>query len=300
MKPTLTEQHEGGAPPLAQSDNLRCEQCGAPIDSEQRYCVECAARQTHAENPAISYFAGAASARRARATAPPRSGRVAMLGLFFIGLPLAIAVGVLVGRGQSNDNGALLAALRNQPTITEQASSAGAAPATAAPSSSANANLPSTGTLGSGFVIQLQTLPVAGTTQASADSAEQSARSKGATHVGLISPADYTSTPSAGSAYIVYSVYYTSSSAADAALAKLKSSFPSASVVAIAPTAATAARDKANAVLPGIKPTPQQAQQDAAAVHRVSTTKGQSYVQSQQGLPNVIVVPGSTGATGAH
>ena len=34
-----------------------CEECGAPMDPQQRYCVNCAARRGNGANPASRYFA---------------------------------------------------------------------------------------------------------------------------------------------------------------------------------------------------------------------------------------------------
>ena len=34
-----------------------CEECGAPMDPQQRYCVECAARRGNGSNPSSRYFA---------------------------------------------------------------------------------------------------------------------------------------------------------------------------------------------------------------------------------------------------
>jgi hypothetical protein len=94
-----------------------CEECGAPLDPQQRYCVHCAARRGNGANPASRYFA--AMSKRARRPPPARpakspSGRAAAVGFFAL-LPIAVAIGVLVGRGGSNNNDqALLDALRHQ------------------------------------------------------------------------------------------------------------------------------------------------------------------------------------------
>jgi len=97
-----------------------CEECGVPLDASQRYCVNCGARRGNGANPASRYFA--AMSKRAHRP-PPRppvkegsSSRAAAVGFFAL-LPIAVAIGVVVGRG-GNDSGeseALLEALRNQP-----------------------------------------------------------------------------------------------------------------------------------------------------------------------------------------
>jgi hypothetical protein len=96
-----------------------CEECGAPLDPQQRYCVECAARRGNGANPASRYFAAMSKrARRPMARPPAKAGpgsRAAAVGFFAL-LPIAVAIGVVVGRSGSDggENEALLEALRSQ------------------------------------------------------------------------------------------------------------------------------------------------------------------------------------------
>jgi hypothetical protein len=118
-----------------------CEECGAPMDPQQRYCVNCAARRGNGTNPASRYFA--AMSRQARrppvapaARKPSTTGRAAAVGFFAL-LPLAVALGVMVGRGGGSEDGgseALLQALRDRPVAT---AGTAAGPATAAVSAKA-------------------------------------------------------------------------------------------------------------------------------------------------------------------
>jgi hypothetical protein len=97
-----------------------CEECGGPLDPQQRYCVNCGARRGNGANPASRYFA--AMSKRAhrplpRPAAKAGSGsRAAAVGFFAL-LPIAVAIGVVVGRSgnDGSENEALLEALRNQP-----------------------------------------------------------------------------------------------------------------------------------------------------------------------------------------
>ena len=108
-------------PPLSagQSHYEPCEECGASLDPQQRYCVECAARRGNGANPSSRYFAAMSKrARRpvARPAAKTGSGtRAAAVGFFAL-LPIAVAIGVVVGRSGSDggENEALLKALSNQ------------------------------------------------------------------------------------------------------------------------------------------------------------------------------------------
>jgi hypothetical protein len=112
-----------------------CEECGAPLDPQQRYCVNCAARRGNGANPASRYFA-AMSKRARRPLSQPAAkagsgGRAAAVGFFAL-LPIAVALGVVVGRSDSGegDNEALLQALRRQEAAVAS-TAAGTAPAAA-------------------------------------------------------------------------------------------------------------------------------------------------------------------------
>jgi hypothetical protein len=100
-----------------------CEECGAPLDPQQRYCVNCGARRGNGANPSSRYFAAMSKkARRPLSRPPAKAGpgsRAAAVGFFAL-LPIAVALGVVVGRSDSgsSDNAALLQALRNQEAAT--------------------------------------------------------------------------------------------------------------------------------------------------------------------------------------
>jgi len=114
-----------------------CEECSAPLDPQQRYCVNCGARRGNGANPSSRYFA----AMSKRAHRPPRrpavkkssGSRAAAVGFFAL-LPIAVAIGVVVGRSgnDGNDNEALLEALRNQPATASAGTTARATNASAA------------------------------------------------------------------------------------------------------------------------------------------------------------------------
>lgn len=137
-----------------------CEECGAPMDPQQRYCVECAARRGNGANPSSRYFA--AMSKRARrplagpAPKPSPSSRAAAVGFFAL-LPLAVALGVMVGRGNSgggDSNEALLQALRERrAAATTAAAAPGATAATAAAKAKKNAKAGKAGDKGEGKVV---------------------------------------------------------------------------------------------------------------------------------------------------
>jgi hypothetical protein len=114
-----------------------CEECGAPLDPQQRYCVNCAARRGNGANPASRYFAAMSKKARRPLTRPPAKagpGSRAAAVAFFALLPVAVALGVVLGRGDSGggDNEALLQALRQQEAATAVATTAGPTPAATA------------------------------------------------------------------------------------------------------------------------------------------------------------------------
>jgi hypothetical protein len=111
-----------------------CEECGAPLDPQQRYCVECAARRGNGSNPASRYFAAMSKKSRRPLVKgqgkTPGGSRAAAVGFFAL-LPIAVALGVVVGRSGSGDSNeeALLQALHQAekqqvaaaPVVTEEA-----------------------------------------------------------------------------------------------------------------------------------------------------------------------------------
>jgi len=103
-----------------------CENCGAPLDAQQRYCVQCATRRGNGANPSSRYFALMQKKARKPASRPaskaPGGSRAAAVGFFSL-LPIAVALGVVVGRSGSGegDNEALIKALKQQEAATATA-----------------------------------------------------------------------------------------------------------------------------------------------------------------------------------
>jgi hypothetical protein len=332
MNPTQIETHPGGggAPASGEIERageigrnggivaastrerpqfLLCEHCQAPVDRDQRYCVRCGARQSHARNPATSYFAAAARSRRTGGSGQRPEGRALrgpVFAVLLVLLPLAVALGVLVGRGNGGNNDSkLIAALeKQQPAV---ASTGTGAVASTVAGGASTGNLPSDFSLPRGFVVKLSTLPLQGTDQAAAAKAEQEARAKGAGQVGLINPKDFRTTPSQGASnYVIYSGQFKTRPEAQKALAKLKAHFPGAQVIEVAPAAsAPAAPVIAHTAygtvhqVAGARVTPQQVQQDKQVVQTINRTVGKSYVKAQQNLPDVITVTGGGSGGGS-
>jgi hypothetical protein len=273
-----------------------CEDCGAPLDEKQRYCVSCGARRRDKGGPAVQYFAGAGKrGRRGTAKATGTSGARAAAVLFFVVLPIAVAIGVLVGKGNGNNDQDLADAIKNlqvNGTGSQLASTAAATPVT------------SDWTLDKGYTVELKTLPADGTDQAAVDSAKKDAMDQGATDVGIINTSEFTVTPApAAGAFVLYSGQFKSKAEATKALGKLKAKFKDAQVVSVKKNSSgegqlvdkTAYGDVHK--VEGFTPSAQKVASDTALVNEQSKKTGQSYVDSQKDLPDVIVVGGNGGGS---
>lgn len=120
---------EGKGPPAGYEP---CAECGAPMDPQQRYCVNCAARRGNGANPSSRYFAAISAKARKPLVGPKKeksapASRAAAVGFFAL-LPIAVALGVMVGRGGGGDSNsdALLEALRAQQAVASTNAGSGA------------------------------------------------------------------------------------------------------------------------------------------------------------------------------
>ena len=275
-----------------------CEECGAPLDEKQRYCVSCGARRRDKSGPAVQYFASAGKRGRSGGTRTggPSGARAAAV-LFFVVLPIAVAIGVLVGNGSGSNNDQQLAdAIKNLHVSggggTELASTASTTPIT------------SDWTLDKGYTVELKTLPTAGTDQSAVDSAKRDATSQGAADVGIINSSEFTVTPAPpAGAYVLYSGQFKSKAEATKALGKLKAKFKDAQVVSVKKNSSGEGQlvDKTTYgdvhKVEGFTPSAQKVASDTALVNQQSQKTGQDYVDSQKNLPDVIVVGGSGGGS---
>ena len=305
-EPTIQhEQHE------QHEQYEACEQCGAAVDRTQRYCVNCGTRRRHVSDPAARYMSTATSrSRAASSTVVRRSGATRRdrrsysvgLAIALAAIPLAVGLGVLVGRASTSGDDKLIAALRAQkPEVITTGGGVAATAATTARSSSAKsvAALTSSFSLQSGYAVQLQTLPASSSTSA-VTKAEHAATTKGAPHTGLILQRDFRVTPAPPSgAYVIYSGAYKTQAAAAAALAKLHHKFPAAKVIRVQPVGASATSGKVLAKtnygsaheVTGFKPGQAQLSAGAKAVQKIQQGAGKGYVDQQRGLPDQISVP---------
>lgn len=110
----------------------QCDRCQAPLDDQQRYCVECGAHQRQPNDPVSRYFAAARRPKAAVAAVPssqkhtvPTSVAAALIAL----LPVAAGVGILVGRGSADSSDAVIEALKAA-RVTQGVAATGAATGT--------------------------------------------------------------------------------------------------------------------------------------------------------------------------
>lgn len=130
---TVTESPESTS--KGKPAHEQCEQCSAPVDSAQRYCVVCGAHRGHVHDPAARYLSAAAARTRTSRPSAARAGGVSGIGvaLVLVAIPLAIGLGVLVGRSSSSGDAKLIAALRAQkPEIITTSAGTSAGPSSSA------------------------------------------------------------------------------------------------------------------------------------------------------------------------
>jgi hypothetical protein len=276
-----------------------CTNCGAPLAADQRYCLECGERR-----PAMSSVLMSGPATRADAPSQPPAGAhppsgyppsspqrsSALTVIAGVGvLLLAMGVGVLIGRSSVSKS-------TNGPAQVITLGSGGGGSSTAATTTPAPSEASFTGDWPagtSGYAVELETLPTSSPVSAVAV-AKSSASGKGAKNVGALKSDEFSGLP-AGS-YIVYSGVYHTKAEADKALAALKSKFPSAKVIRVAPSGGgsgpSAAEEKAEEAKEtkegkGVgqslsKPAP------PSSVEGLKTVKGKSYEEKSKNLPNVV------------
>jgi hypothetical protein len=127
----------------------QCEECGAPVDHDQRYCVSCGAHRRHVTDPAARYFSAATARARnsvrvpsSSAPARPRRSSGLAAALLIAVIPVAVAVGVAVGRSSNNDDANLIKELSRSQAQVAAASRATATTPAATTAAAASATGP--------------------------------------------------------------------------------------------------------------------------------------------------------------
>lgn len=219
-----------------------CPSCGAPLASDQRYCLNCGERRAEARLPFMEILrerdeqpAGPTEAE------PPRSAQLAVTpatGLATAGvLALVLGVGVLIGNAGGDPPAPVHVAAAPAPVVNVTTPAGGAAPAAA--TEEFQSDWPDGER---GWTVQLDTLPKEGTDVAAVNAAKADAEGKGASDVGALDSDDHDGLD-AGQ-YVVYSGVFAKKREAQRALRKLKKDFSDAKVVRVAAAGDTGAREE--------------------------------------------------------
>ena len=282
----LSQTATGGNAATAQ-----CASCGAPMATDQRYCLECGERRA----PISSVLMGGLPGPPKTAAAPPpatppvpplpargeppwqRNGVLTLIAGIGV-LLLAMGVGVLIGRSASGK-------ATTAPPEVIKLGSEGASTSNTPSEASFSSDWPA----GSkGFTVQLQTL--ADTSALSAvETAKSSATAKGAASVGALKSGEFSSLTSGN--YVIYSGVYHKRAEAQKALSGLRKSFPAASVVEVSngsssgsssPEAGGSTKAPSGTGNNINKPAP------PSVLEGLHNAKGKSYVEKSKNLPNVV------------
>jgi hypothetical protein len=193
-------------------------------------------------------------------------------------LLLAIGVGVLIGRSGSGSGRAPAA----------QVVTIGGAAGTGSSSAAEEAFTSDWPASKKGWTVQLQTLP-AGSKVSAVEAAKSAATAKGAKAVGALAAEAFPSVASEG--FVIYSGQYSKKAEASRALASLKKSFPTASVIEVsaggsAASAGGGASKSGSASKGGGGSLKKPASAKALSGHEHSS--GKKYVEESAKLPNVV------------
>jgi hypothetical protein len=194
-------------------------------------------------------------------------------------LLLAMGVGVLIGRSGAS----------KQTPAPAQVVSIASAPTGAATTPSTEASFTSDWPSStSGYTVQLQTLPQAGSRVSAVEAAKSAASAKGAKDVGALKSEEFSSL--IDGSYVIYSGVDHKKGDAEKALASLKKSFPTAKVIRVANGGSAGAQESSSASgssKGGVgssesKPAP------PSVLENLKNTKGKSYEEKSKNLPDVV------------
>ena len=227
--------------------------------------------QSGADQPVLPAPGGAA------AGSAGRGGPVTVLAAVGV-LLLAMGVGVLIGRSGGSKAAAV------PPQVITVSSPSGPGTATTAPAEPSFTDDWPAGT--SGYTVQLQTLPQAGTQLSAVEAAKATATAKGAKGVGALKSGDFRSL-SAGN-YVIYAGVYHSKAAAEKALGGLKSKFPGASVITVSAAGSSSGSPSSGASNGSGAGSNQAHPAPASVLKSLKGAKGKNYEEKSKNLPDVI------------
>jgi hypothetical protein len=267
--------------PALGNDGELCADCGSPLASDQRYCLQCGARRGGSRVPvALARGRGAAEAGRPPregATGAPGSEWTPLTALGLVGLiALILVAGVLIGRGIDGSG--------DQPQVVQAGggASAGAADSVANTGGSFKSDWPSGE---EGYTVELGTLAKDGSSASDVKAAKDDATAKGAPKVGALDSDEFASLPAGN--YVLYSGVYGTKAAASKALAKLKGDFSDARVVKVSSSSGGGGSGAAADTGAG-----SQGSVSEGKLNDLAGKSGDDYVKESKKLPDDTSIPG--------
>ncbi len=265
----------------------QCASCGAPLDAKQRYCLECGERRASLGGTLLDGSQSGDASTESTPSTPKQPPSIAptqpagqhgstTTAIAGVGvLLLAMGVGVLMGRSGSPKQPVQQPAqtiTQTTPVSTGVSAGTGETPF--------HADWP---TGASGYTVQLQALPQAGTAVTAVEAAKNAAASKGAKEVGALDSGEFRDL-SAGS-YVIYSGVFHKKADANRALADLRRNFPGAKVLTLSTHGRSAAGSSAGGSHVGSNvknPAP------PSVLEGLKGAKGKSYAEKSKNLPDVV------------
>jgi hypothetical protein len=269
-----------------------CPACGAPLASDQRYCLNCGRRRAASRVPYADLLAGRAPEEVLAPAAspppppPPPPRRTVPAGMALAGaggVALVLAVGVLIGAATTTDEEqprpvAAAPAPQEPPVINVNAA---AAPAEDATEEEFVSDWPGD----EGWTVQLEALPKDDTEVSEVDEAKGDAEAQGAEDVGALDSDEWPSLEPAQ--YIVYSGVFTGKGAkakAQAAVKKLKKDFPEAKAVEVSAGDIPGAQ--------GTRPEEKVQEVDESALEDLEQATGEEQQKKSAELPETLGLEG--------
>ncbi len=224
----------------------QCSQCGGAIAPDQRYCLNCGNRVAAPRTGPPESAAPAVATERVAVRSEPRqsdfSPLAAVLGIALLGGMLLI--GVLIGRGESDDEQEPpVVQLEEATTPTGQSRTPNPPAPAGQGESQAPAEIVSDWPAGTeGFTVRLTSTPKQGATPEGVESLRSDAESKGLSTVGVLDSDLYASL--APSEWVVYSGIYANRSDAEKAVSDVRADYPGASAIEVSTTQASSSQRK--------------------------------------------------------
>jgi hypothetical protein len=269
-----------------------CPACGAPLASDQRYCLNCGRRRAGSRVPYADLLAGRAPEEVLAPAAspppppPPPPRRTVPAGTALAGaggVALVLAVGVLIGAATTTTEEpprpvAAAPAPQEPPVINVNATAPAESDAT-------EEEFVSDWPGDEGWTVQLEALPKDGTEVSEVDDAKTDAEAQGAEDVGALDSDEWPSLEPAQ--YVVYSGVFTGKGAkakAQAAAKKLKKDFPEAKAVEVSAGDIPGAQ--------GTRPEEKVQEVDESALEDLEQATGEEQQKKSAELPETLGLEG--------